>query len=38
MRLYHLSQCHPDQVRPLLERMRTADIATVAAEAFEIVE
>ena len=38
MRLPHLSQRHPDQVRPLLERMRTADIATVAAEAFEIVE
>jgi hypothetical protein len=34
MLLYHLSQQHPDQVGPYLERMRTEDIATVAAEAF----
>jgi len=38
MRLGHLSQQHPDQVRPYLARMRTEDIATVAAEAFEVVE
>jgi len=37
--LYHLSQHHPDQVRPYLERMRgTEDIARVAAEAYEVVE
>jgi hypothetical protein len=34
----HLSQHHPDQVGLYLERMRTEDIATVAAEAFEVVE
>jgi hypothetical protein len=38
MLLYHLSQQHPDQAGPCLERMRTEDIATVAAEAFEVVE
>jgi hypothetical protein len=38
MLLGHLSQQHPDQVGPYLERMRTEDIATVAAEAFEVVE
>ena len=38
MRLHYLSQHHPDQVGPYLERMRTEDIATVAAEAFEVVE
>jgi len=38
MLLYHLGQQHPDQVGPYLERMRTAYIATVAAEAFEVVE
>jgi hypothetical protein len=35
---YHLSQQHPDQVGPYLKRMRTKNIATVAAEADEVVE
>jgi hypothetical protein len=35
---YHLSQEHPDQVGPYLERMRTERIATVTAEAYEVVE
>jgi hypothetical protein len=35
---YHLSQQHPDQVGPSLDRMqRTEDIWTVAAVAFEVV-
>jgi hypothetical protein len=38
MLLYHLGQDHPDQVGPYLERMRTKDIATVAGEAYEVVE
>jgi hypothetical protein len=38
MLLHHLSQQHPDQVRPYLQRMRTEDIATVAAVAYEVVE
>jgi hypothetical protein len=38
MLLYHLSQQHPDHVGPYLERMRTECIATVAAEAYEVVE
>ena len=38
MLLYHLSHHHPDQVGPYLERMRTECIATVAAEAYEVVE
>jgi hypothetical protein len=38
MLLYHLSQHHPDEVGPYLERMRTECIAPVAAEAFEVVE
>jgi hypothetical protein len=38
MLLYHLSQQHPDQVGPYLERMRTECIATVAAEVFEVIE
>ena len=38
MLLYHLSHQHPDQVGPYLERMRTECIATVAAEAYEVVE
>jgi hypothetical protein len=38
MLLGHLSQQHPGQVGPYLERMRTEDIATVAAEADEVVE
>jgi hypothetical protein len=33
MLLYHLSQQHPDQVGPHMERMWTECIATVAAEA-----
>ena len=38
MLLHHLSDRHPDQVGPYLARMRTEDIATVAAEAYEVVE
>jgi len=38
MLLYHLSQQHPDQVGPYLERMRTECIAPVAAEALDVVE
>jgi hypothetical protein len=38
MLLQHLSARHRDHVRPYLERMRTEDIATVAAEAYEVVE
>ena len=38
MLLYHLGQQHPDQVGPYLERIWTECIATVAAEAFEVVE
>jgi hypothetical protein len=38
MLLYHLGQHHLDQVGPYLERMRTECIATVAAEAYEVVE
>ena len=38
MLLYHLSQQHMDQITPYLERMRTEDIGTVAAEAFEVIE
>jgi hypothetical protein len=38
MLLYHLSQQHPDEVGPYLERMRTGCIATVTAEAFEVIE
>jgi hypothetical protein len=37
MLLYHLSQQHPDEVGPYLERMRTGCIATVTAEAFEVI-
>ena len=36
--LQHLGQHHPDQVGLYLERMRTEYIATVAAEAFDVVE
>jgi hypothetical protein len=36
--LYHLSQHHPNQVGPYLERMRTKCIATVAAETYEVVD
>jgi hypothetical protein len=38
MLLNHLSTMHPTEVGPYLERMRTEDIATVAAEAYEVVE
>jgi hypothetical protein len=38
MLLHHLGRQHPDQVGPYLERMRTEDIATVAAEAYEVVD
>jgi len=38
MLLQHLGQHHPDQVGLYLERMRTEYIATVAAEAFDVVE
>jgi hypothetical protein len=38
MRLHYLSHHHPDQMGPYLERMRTECIATVAAEAYEVVE
>jgi hypothetical protein len=36
----HLSQHHQDQIGPYRQRLRdtTADIATVAAEAFEVIE
>jgi hypothetical protein len=36
MRLYHLSQHHPDQVGPYLQRMETACITTVVVQAFEV--
>ncbi len=36
--LGHLSQQHPDRVGPYLEQMRTEDIGTVAAQAFELIE
>jgi hypothetical protein len=35
MLLGYLSQHHPDQVGPYLERMRIEDIETVAAKAFD---
>jgi hypothetical protein len=38
MLLYHLSQHHPDHVGPYLKRMATEDIATMAAEAYEVEE
>ncbi len=38
MLLYHLGQHHPEDVGPYLERMRTECIATVAAEAYEVIE
>ena len=39
LRLNHLSQQHPHDVGASLDRMpRTEDMATVAAEAFEVVE
>jgi len=38
MLLGHLSRQHPDRVGPSLERMRTEDIAAVAAGAFAVIE
>lgn len=38
MLLYHLGQHHPDHVEPYLERMRTECIATVVAEAYEVIK
>jgi len=38
MLLGHLLQNHPDQLGTYLARMRTEDIRTVAAEAFEVIE
>ena len=38
MPLSCLSQDHPDQVGPYIERIRTEDIGTVAAEAYEVIE
>jgi hypothetical protein len=38
MLLQHLSAMHLTEVGPYLERMRTEEIATVAAEAYEVVE
>jgi hypothetical protein len=37
MLLHHLGDMHPSEVRPYLKRMETEDIATVAAEAYEVV-
>jgi hypothetical protein len=36
--LHHLGDMHHDQVRPYLKRMETEDIATVASEAYEVIE
>jgi hypothetical protein len=38
MLLYHLSQQHSDEIGPYLERMRTEDMGTVAAQAFDLIE
>jgi hypothetical protein len=38
MLLHHLSQQHPEGVGPYLERIWTECIATVAAEAYEVVD
>ena len=38
MLLHHLSAMHPEELRRYLARMRTEDIATVAAECYEVVE
>jgi hypothetical protein len=38
MLLYHLGDLHPTEIGHYLARMRTEEIATVAAEAFEGVE
>jgi hypothetical protein len=37
--LHHLSQSHPDQVKPYLDRMEAGEpIADTAAEAYAVVE
>jgi hypothetical protein len=38
MLLGHLSQQHPAEIGHYLDRMRAEDIATVAAEAYEVME
>jgi hypothetical protein len=38
MLLHHLSLMHLTEVGPYLARMRTEDIATVAAEAFDVIK
>ena len=38
MLVHHLSLMHPAEVGPYLDHMATEDIATVAAEAYEVVE
>ena len=38
MLLHHLGDLHPSEVGPYLKRMRTEEIATVTAEAFETLE
>jgi hypothetical protein len=38
MLLHHLSAMHPTELRPYLARMATEDIATVAAECYEVIE
>jgi hypothetical protein len=38
MRLHHLGDRHPSEVRPSLTRLETEEIATVAAEAYEVIE
>jgi hypothetical protein len=38
MLLYHLSQRHPAQVGPYLQRMETKYIDTVVVEAYEVIE
>jgi hypothetical protein len=36
--VHHLSAMHPTEVGLYLARMRTEDLATVAAEAYEVIE
>jgi hypothetical protein len=38
MLVHHLYLIHPAEFGPYLERMRTEDIATVAVEAYAVVE
>jgi hypothetical protein len=38
MLLHHLGTMHPAEEGPYLARMATEDIATVAAEAYEVVK